>query len=323
MKAIWYDGKGDTSVLKQGEVPDPIRKGGELLIEVKAFALNRADLLQRRGLYPPPAGASTIPGLEAAGVVLEAEESSPYQKGDRVMALVAGGGYGTRLTVLPEHVLPIPPKLAFDEAAAIPEAFLTAHHNLFHLGRAKKDETALVHAGASGVGTAAIQLLRSAGLRVLVTVGDEDKAHFCEKLGAEAIIYKTQDFAEVVTKKTVDRGVDLILDCIGADYFPRNLDLLTMRGRLVVIGLMGGDKSTIDLGLVLRKRLSLLGSTLRALSASDKAGVVRRFRDGFYARLEKGELRPIVYRVYPPEEIATAQQEMEENRNTGKIVVRW
>ena len=324
MKAIQYHCSGDVSVIVLGEVNDPKRKTGQLLIGIKAFALNRADLLQRNGNYPPPPGESDIPGLEASGIVLEADAHSHFKPGDRVMTLLAAGGYAEKVAVDERLAMVMPESLSFEEAAAIPEAFLTAHHNLFTLGGVQTHERVLIHAGASGVGTAGIQLLAYQRAQIFATVGSKEKADFLEKQWpVKAIQYKVGDFAEVILEATSHKGVNLILDCVGASYFAQNLKALSLEGRLVCIGTMGGAKGEIDFRLILGKRARIIGSTLRALPIDSKANVVSRFHDQFGRALAEGKIRPVIHATLPAREVAKAQKMMETNQNTGKIILTW
>lgn len=325
MKVIRFEGKGDVDVIRRGESPDPVPAPDQALVEVKAFAINRADILQRKGHYPPPPGESDIPGLEASGVVISAPKGSGFNSGDRVMTLLGSGGYAEKVAVSPKLMMPIPKNLSFEEAAAIPEVFLTAHHNLFTLGEIKSKESALVHAGASGVGTAAMQLLRSIGAKIFVTVGSDEKKAFCESFGKDvtAINYKTSDFSEVIQEQTEKRGVDVILDCVGASYLEKNLKSAALGARMVCIGTMGGNKAELSFGLLLGKRVKIIGSTLRALPLSDKALVVKRFSDNFLAQFQSGALRPIIHHVYASHDLSIAHSAMENNHNQGKLVIHW
>ncbi len=326
MQVIRFEGKGDTTVIRRGEISDPLPDNDQALIEIKTFALNRADILQRKGLYPPPPGESDIPGLEAAGVVISAPAGSTFKKGDRVMTLLGSGGYAEKVAVSPLLMMPIPEVLSFEEAAAIPEAFLTAHHNLFTLGEIKVNGRALVHAGASGVGTAAIQLLKERQVQTFVTVGSDDKAVFCEKLGEGKVIainYKNEDFSERIAAATNGQGVDVILDCIGGSYFEKNTKSLSLGGRLVSIGTMGGNKAELNFGLLLSRRIRVIGSTLRALPLPDKALIVKRFSETSLNHFPRRTYRPIIHQVFTSDSIVDAHHAMESNQNTGKIIVRW
>jgi putative PIG3 family NAD(P)H quinone oxidoreductase len=324
VKAVLTDRYGDESVLRVGEAPPPELVPGALRIRVAATAVNRADLLQRQGLYPPPEGASPILGLECAGTVIEVGAGvEGWRPGDRVMALLAGGGYAEEVVVDAGSAMPVPAALSLEEAAAVPEVFLTAYLNLFELGGLAAGGVALVHGGGSGVGTAAIQLCRAAGARVFVTAGSDAKCQRCRELGAElAVNYRTESFAERVREATGGRGVDVVLDSIGAQYLADNLASLAVGGRLVLIGLMGGAKGEIPLGLLLTRRLSVIGSTLRTRPPAEKAAIVAGFRARFGADLDAGRIRPVVDRVLPLEAVADAHRAMKASEHFGKIVLR-
>jgi NADPH2:quinone reductase len=275
MRAVEIAQPGDPDVLRTVERPVPRPADGEVLIRVDAAGVNRPDIMQRLGKYPPPPGASDIPGLEIAGVVV-AGSSADFKNGDRVCALVAGGGYAEYCAVPRQQILPVPDGLGDVESAAIPETFFTVWTNLFERGGLRTGETVLVHGGTSGIGTTAIQLARVFGATVFATAGTDEKCAACERLGASyAINYQTQDFVTAVRHATGGVGVDVILDIVGGDYLPRNLECLALNGRLVQIGLMGGSKAAINLRLVLQKRLALLGSTLRARTRTKKASLRR------------------------------------------------
>ena len=323
MKAIAIEGQGKDARLVLGDTPRPELRAGELRIAVAATAVNRADLMQRRGLYPPPAGASPILGLECAGRVLEvAPGVSGFAVGDRVMALLAGGGYAEETCVDAGSAMPVPAKLSLAEAAAIPEVFLTCHLNLFQLAQAPKGGWALVHGGGSGIGTAAIQLLREAGVHSIVTAGSAAKCARCLELGADAALdYSKGPFAPAVLEKSGGTGVDVALDSIGAPYLEQHLSCLRVGGRLVLIGLMGGAKAEINLALLMMKRLSIIGSTLRARPVAEKAEIVRGFRARFGEALERGALRPIVDRVLPLAEAQAAHDLVESSTHFGKVVL--
>lgn len=324
MKAVLTDRSGDESVLRVGEAPAPALGAGELRLRVVATAVNRADLLQRQGLYPPPPGASPILGLECAGTVTELGEGvSGWRVGDRAMALLPGGGYAEEATVHAGSVLAVPESLSLEEAAAVPEVFLTAYLNLFELGRLEAGGIALVHGGGSGVGTAAIQLGSTAGARVLVTAGSDEKGARCRTLGAElSINYRSEPWAARVRETTGGRGVDVVLDSIGAAYLADNLASLAVGGRLVLIGLMGGAKAEIGLATLLARRLSVIGSTLRTRSVEEKAALVAGFQTRFGADLAAGRIRPVVDRVLPLEAVADAHRTMKASEHFGKIVLR-
>jgi tumor protein p53-inducible protein 3 len=324
MKAVLCAGAGDASVMHVGDAPAPELGEGQIRIGVRASGVNRADILQRRGLYPPPAGESEILGLEVAGEVMEvAKRVRNWRAGDRVMALVAGGGYAAEVCVDNKLAMPMPANLSFEEGAAIPEAFITAHHNLFTLGGASKESSALVHAGASGVGTAAIQMLQRIGIRPFATVGSAEKAEAITALGARAVIYRVQNFEDIIRHETNGAGITVILDSIGAGYLNSNLRSLTPDGRLILIGLMGGRQDQIDLGLVLSKRIEIHGSTLRPLPLPRKRATVAAFQKQFFADFEAGTLKPIIDRTFQIESVRDAHAHMEANRNVGKIVLQW
>jgi putative PIG3 family NAD(P)H quinone oxidoreductase len=323
VKAVLTDRPGDETVLRVGEAPAPVLGAGELRIRVAATAVNRADLLQRQGLYPPPPGASPILGLECAGTVAELGAGvSGWRVGDRVMALLAGGGYAEEVVVHSGSALPVPEALSLEEAAAVPEVFLTAYLNLFELGGLRAGGAALVHGGGSGVGTAAIQLCRAAGARVFVTAGSADKCARCRALGADlAVNYRSESFRERVAEATGGRGVDVVLDSIGASYLADNLASLAVGGRLVLIGLMGGAKAEIGLAGLLARRLSIVGSTLRARPVEEKAAIVAGFQERFGADLAAGRIRPIVDRAVPLASVAEAHRAMKASEHFGKIVL--
>ena len=326
MRAILVREPGDESVLTLGDAPPPTLGPADLRIRVRAAGVNRADLMQRQGLYPPPPGASPILGLECAGDVVEVgPQAHGFRVGQRAMALLAGGGYAEEVCVDHGSAIPVPDRMTDEEAGAFPEVFLTAFSNLFlpGLGALAAHESALVHGGGGGVGTAAILLLREAGQRCIVTVGSAEKAGRCLALGAsDAIDYRTEDFAARVGALTDGRGVDVILDHIGARYLAQNLSALAVGGRLVEIGLMGGAQAELNLGLLLMRRLAVIGSTLRSRSLSEKAAIVRAFRDRFGNALAAGRLRPVIHTVLPLAEAAQAHRLMKASDHFGKIVLR-
>lgn len=319
MRAIVISTPGGPDVLQIGDAPRPALGPRDLRIDVRATAVNRADLLQREGHYPPPPGASDILGLECAGTVAEiGADVSEWRVGERVMALLPGGGYAEEVVVDAGSAMRVPDALSDDEAAALPEVFLTAFSNLFLLARVREGESALVHGGGSGVGTAATTLLKLAGVRVLVTAGSREKCERCLAHGADvAINYREEDFAEKA------RGVNVILDHIGAPYVARDLDAIAMDGRIVIIGSMGGSRSTeVDISKLLGKRAQLIGSTLRARSNEAKAEIVRAFIARFGEDLEAGRIHPVVHGVLPLDRAADAHRLMASNEHFGKIVLR-
>lgn len=311
-------------MLRLGEAPSPVLGPRDLRIRVRATAVNRADLLQRRGFYPPPPGASPVLGLECAGEVAETgSEVRGCRPGERVMALLAGGGYAEEAVVDAGSAMRVPDALTDEEAAALPEVFLTSFLNLFLLGEAESGGAALVHGGGSGIGTSATTLCREAGVRIVVTAGSEAKCRRCLEHGADAAIdYTRGDFAPAVREATGGRGVDVVLDSIGARYLASNLACLVVGGRLVLIGLMGGARGEIDLGTVLMKRLRVIGSTLRARPVEEKARIVEAFLGRFGAALEAGRIRPVVDRVLPLADAAEAHRLLESSGHFGKVVLR-
>lgn len=317
--------RGDWNTLDIRDVPMPSLEPGEVLVRVEACSVNRADLLQRRGFYPPPPGASSILGLDFAGEIAEAAEGvAGWEPGDRVFGITAGGGYGRYVSVAANHLVPIPDRLDYVQAAAVAEVFFTAHLNLFIEASMQAGESLLVHGGGSGVGTAAIQLAKAAGIQVIVTAGTADKVRRCLDLGADyGINYRTEDFASQVMQITGGKGVDVVLDWIGASYLERHIDILKTRGRLVIIGLMGGTRTEINLPPLLTKRLRIIGSVLRSQSGQEKALLVQSFRDQVLPLLEAGRVHPVIDRVYSVHNAEEAHQAMREGLYFGKIVLSW
>jgi putative PIG3 family NAD(P)H quinone oxidoreductase len=324
MRAVVFDQPGDESVMRVGEAPAPELGPGDLRIRVAAAGVNRADLLQRAGLYPPPPGASPLLGLECAGQVAEVgSEVSGWSVGERAMALLAGGGYAEEVVVDAGSALRVPEGLSFEEAAGVPEVFLTVFLNVFELGALPDAGALLVHGGGSGIGTAAIQLGKAVSARVIVTAGSVEKCERCLGLGADvAVNYRSEDFLEAVKKATDGAGVDVVLDSIGAPYLESNLKALAVGGSLVLIGLMGGAKAELNLALLLARRLQLIGSTLRARPAAEKAALVRGFAARFGSHLADGRLRPVVDRVLPLDAAGDAHRAMKASEHFGKIVLR-
>jgi len=323
MRAVEISKPGPPEVLKAVERPDPMPAAGEVRIRVAAAGVNRPDILQRRGAYPPPPGASDLPGLEVAGEIdMLGSGVSEWHVGDRVCALLAGGGYATVCTAPAVQCLPIPRGMDFVAAAAMPEAFFTVWTNVFDRGKLRAGESALFHGGSSGIGTTAIQLAVARGSRVFATAGSDEKCRACEQLGAErAINYRTDDFVDVVKQLTGGRGVDLILDIVGGDYIARDLAALAVEGRLVVIGFMGGDTATIDFRRVLGRRLTITGSTLRPRSTVEKGEIATALRWEVWPLVEQGVVKPIVYRTFPLDDAAAAHRLMESSEHVGKIVL--
>ena len=324
MKAIVIagDGSGDLSWSDVPSLPTPGYH--EVIVDVHATAVNRADLLQRRGFYPPPPGESEILGLEAAGVVVSVGALvTKANVGDRVCCLLAGGGYAARVVVNEAMTLPIPAGLDFVQAAAIPEAFYTAFVNIVQEANLARGERVLIHAGASGVGTAAIQLVKARGAVAYVTAGSDDKLARCKALGADAgINYKTETFVERIAALTDSKGVDVILDCIGGSYLEANIASLGPQGRLVIIGLMGGTKADINLGLLVSRRLRMIGSVLRTRSLAEKVAITDAFKAEVLPLFADGRLKPIVDATYPIADAAAAHDYVAANKNFGKVVLK-
>jgi NADPH:quinone reductase len=325
MRAIVTDGSGGPEVLRLGETPRPRPGQGQVLIRVAATSVNRADLQQRAGNYPPPPGESKILGLEVAGVVEEVGAGVvDWRRGDRVMTLVGGGGYAEYAVAPASALMPVPAGMDFVQAAAISEVWLTAYLNVFREAGLRPGETLLVHGGASGVGTAAIQLAKALGPSpVIVTVGGEDKAAACRALGADhAILYKTEDFAKRVLEITQKRGADVIFDHIGGSYLEPNLACLALYGRLVIIGLLGGAKAELNIGRLMVKRQRIIGSVLRARPVEEKAKITKAFREQVLERFASGELKPVIHEVLPLDQARRAHELMAANANTGKLILQ-
>lgn len=324
MKAVVCDGVGGPDIMAWADVPDPVVGSGEVLIRVAATALNRADLAQRQGRYPIPAGASPILGMECSGVVDEVGDGvTAFGPGDRVMALLTGGGYAERVTVPAGQVIAVPPDLSLGEAAALPEAMCTVYSNLVADGGLSAGQVVLVHGGGSGIGTMAIQVARALGAVPVVTVGSAHKAELCRRLGAEAAIdYTREDFVAAVRDLTGGRGADLLLDCVGAPYLVRNLESVKDDGIVLVIGLQGGAAAeTFDLQPLMRRRLTLRGSTLRARSDADKARIVRGTVETLVPFVRDGAIRPLVDATMDVREAPAAHAYLEARKNFGKVVL--
>jgi len=325
MQAVLPIGVGGPEVLRLGDTNIPEPGDEDVLIKIAATAVNRADILQREGNYPAPPGDSEIMGLEASGTIIARGNSvDGWKVGDRVMTLLGGGGYAEYAKAPAGTLMAIPDGLDMAQAAAIPEVFLTAYLNIFREAALKPSETLLMHGGASGVGTAAIQLAKVLGpSRVIVTVGNEDKAEACRALGADhAILYKQQDFAEQVLTLTEKRGADVILDHIGGGYFKQNTACLAIYGRLVIIGLMGGAKAELNIGRMMVKRQRVIGSVLRARSVAEKIALTKAFSEAALGHFKTRELKPVIHEIMPLADIAKAHEMMEANANTGKIILQ-
>lgn len=328
MQAIEISQPGGPEVLRLAQRDEPVPGAGELLIAVTASGVNRPDVLQRSGVYPPPPGASDLPGLEVAGCIVAGDaralSAAGLALGDRVCALTHGGGYAERCVASIGQCLPVPQGLSDVEAASLPETFFTVWINVFDRARLQPGETLLVQGGSSGIGVAAIQIAKALGASVIVTVGDDHKAAACLKLGADhAINYKTQDFVAEVKRLTDGRGADVILDMVAGSYIARELKCLADDGRLSIIALQGGSKGEIDAGAVLRRRLTVTGSTLRPRTPAYKASVAAALRKHVWPLLEAGRIKPAVFKTFPAAQAGDAHALMESSAHIGKIVLTW
>lgn len=331
MKAVEITTYGSPEVLVLGERPDPTVPAigsGELLIRVSASGVNRPDVLQRTGNYPVPAGASDIPGLEVAGTIvggdMQAMEAAGLQIGERVCALIAGGGYAQLCIAPVVQCLPIPSGLSDVEAASLPETFFTVYSNVLDRARLRSAETLLIQGGTSGIGVTAIQIGKAFGATVIATAGSDDKCQACLQLGADyAINYKTQDFVQVCKTITQGRGVDVVLDMVAGDYLQREVECLAEEGRIVIIAVQGGSKAQINAGMVLRKRLTITGSTLRPRPAAFKALIATALKQQVWPLLEAKTIRPVVFKTFPATQASQAHHLMESNQHIGKIVLTW
>jgi putative PIG3 family NAD(P)H quinone oxidoreductase len=323
VKAVLADGTGGPEVLSLGELPDPEPGPGEVVLDVAATAVNRADLLQRQGFYPPPPGASDVIGLECSGTVRALGEGvEGWAVGDQVCALLAGGGYAEQVVVPAGQLMPVPDGVDLVTAAALPEVACTVWSNVFMVAGLQPGEHFLVHGGAGGIGTMAIQLAHALGARVYATAGSEEKLALCRELGADvAISYRDQDFVEVVKKESDGHGADVVLDNMGAKYLPRNVDVLALEGRLVVIGMQGGTKGELDLGVLLRKRGAVVATSLRSRPPADKAAICAAVVEHVWPLVADGSVRPIVHRTLPLAEAAAAHALLESGDASGKVVL--
>jgi len=328
MKAVEIAQPGGPEVLRACEREVPVPAAGEMLIRVSASGINRPDVLQRKGLYPMPPGISDLPGLEIAGTVAAGDAAAlaaaGFALGDRVCALVAGGGYAEYCVAPIAQCLPIPQGLSDIEAAALPETFFTVWQNVFEIARLAPGETLLVQGGSSGIGVTAIALAKALGSSVIVTAGTDEKCQACLKLGADhAINYKTQDFVAEVKRLTQGKGVNVVLDMVAGDYIARELQCVAEDGRIAVIATQGGNQSAIDAGLLLRKRIALTGSTLRPRSIAYKAVLAQALKQRVWPLLESGAIRPVIHQVFEAAQAAQAHALMESSSHVGKIVLRW
>ncbi len=328
MKAVEITSYGAPDVLRVGDRADVVAGAGEVLIRVTASGVNRPDVLQRTGNYPVPPGASDIPGLEVAGTIVEGDAAAMaaagFKKGDRVCALVAGGGYADLCVAPVGQCLPVPRGLSDIEAASLPETFFTVWSNVFDRARLKAGETLLVQGGTSGIGVTAIQVAKALGAKVIATAGSDEKCDACVKLGADyAINYKTQDFVEEAKKLTDGKGVDVVLDMVAGAYVAREVQCMAEDGRIVIIAVQGGTKSEFNSGLVLRKRLVITGSTLRPRPIEFKAAIATSLKAKVWPLLEQGAIKPVIYKTFPAVEAGKAHELMESNQHIGKIVLTW
>ena len=328
MQAVEITAFGAPEVLRLGERPDPVAGVGELLIRVAASGVNRPDVLQRKGHYAPPAGASDLPGLEVAGVIESGDAAAlaaaGFAVGDRVCALVAGGGYAEYCVAPVAQCLPVPAGLSDVEAASLPETFFTVWSNVFDRARLQAGETLLVQGGSSGIGVTAIQLARARGATVIVTAGSDEKCAACLALGAHhAINYKSQDFVAEVQRITEGRGVDVVLDMVAGPYVAREVECLAEDGRIVIIAVQGGVKAEFNAALVLRKRLVITGSTLRPRPVAFKAAIAQALREQVWPLLASGAIKPVIHSTFAAADAAQAHALMESNQHIGKIVLRW
>ncbi|QEM05822.1 NAD(P)H-quinone oxidoreductase [Mucilaginibacter rubeus] len=326
MKAIVITQPGGPEVLQLTDRPKPVIANDEVLIKVMAAGINRPDVFQRKGNYPPPADApADIPGLEVAGTIAEVGEAvTRWKPGDKVCALVTGGGYAEYCNASADQCLPIPANLSFPEAASLPETFFTVWSNVFDRGNLQPGQSLLVHGGSSGIGVTAIQMAKALGSSVYVTAGSDEKCSFCEQLGADkAINYKTTDFKDAIKSLTNGTGVNVILDMIGGNYMPGNIDSLAGEGRLVMINAMNGREVQLDLGKVMAKRLIITGSMLRSRETAFKAAIAQNLEQKIWPLLTSGKIRPIVYKTFDAGEAAVAHKLMESSTHTGKIVLTF
>jgi NADPH:quinone reductase len=323
MKVVEIASPGGPEQLKPAARPLPQPGEGEVLVRVEAAGVNRPDVMQRQGRYPPPPGASDLPGMEIAGeIVALGPKVSGLAPGDRITSLLPGGGYAEYAIAAAPLCMPIPQGLSMVEAAALPETFLTVWTNLFERGGCKSGDVVLIHGGTSGIGTTAIQLANAWGAKVFATAGSEKKARACEQFGAvRGIDYKTEDFVQVIRAQTNGYGVDITLDMVAGSYVQRNLDIAAVEGRVVTISLLGGSRAEINMGMVLTKRLTLTGSTLRSRTVAQKAAVADAVRHNVWPLLAAGRVRPIIYATFPLAEASEAHRLMESSNHIGKIVL--
>ncbi len=323
MLAIEIVSKGNSGKFQPTQRKIPIPKATEVLVKVAAAGINRPDVMQRQGLYPPPEGASDIPGLEISGTIIKlGNQVKTLRVGDKICALVTGGGYAEYCLADERLCLAIPKGFSLIQAAAIPETFFTVWSNLFNRAGIIADETLLVHGGTSGIGTTAIQLAKNFGIRIIITAGTDEKCHFCLKLGADAAInYHTEDFVKVIKSITEEKGVNVVLDIIGGDYFPRNLKCLSEDGKLVQIAIQKGPKSEINLLPIMLKRLTVTGSTLRSRDLGFKENIADQLLKNVWPLFESGKIAPVIYKTFPLTKASKAHELMESSQHIGKIVL--
>jgi putative PIG3 family NAD(P)H quinone oxidoreductase len=324
VKAITLPEPGGPEALVLDDVPDPMPRPGEVIVEVAAAGVNRADVMQRQGHYDPPPGSSAYPGLEVSGRIVQLGDGvDGWSIGDEVCALLTGGGYAEKVAVPAGQLLPVPAGISLVDAAALPEVTCTVWSNVFMTANIQPGEVLLVHGGGSGIGTMAVQLGREVGARVAVTAGSPEKLEICRELGASILVnYRTEDFESVVREATEGHGADVILDTIGAKYLAANVGLLAVNGRLVVIGLQGGRSGEINLGAMLSKRCALVATTLRARPAAEKAAIVAAVREHVWPLIESGRVRPVVHGTYALGDAPDAHREMEASTHVGKLLLR-
>jgi len=323
MRAVTIPTPGDADALVLDEVPAPTPANGEVLVQVAAAGVNRADLMQRQGFYPPPPGAPAYPGLEVSGTISALGDGvTGWLVGDQVCALLSGGGYAERVVVPASQLLPVPAGVSLVDAAALPEVACTVWSNVFMTASLQPGQTVLIHGGSSGIGTMAIQLARAVGARIAVTAGTPAKLEACRRLGAEILVnYREQDFVEVLNDATGGHGADVILDNIGARYLARNVSALAVNGRLVIIGLQGGARAELDINALLRKCAAVMATSLRGRPPGEKAAIVAAVRERVWPLIESGQVRPVIYRTFPLGQAADAHRELEAGSNIGKLLL--
>ncbi|MDQ1537707.1 MAG: hypothetical protein QOE58_2100 [Actinomycetota bacterium] len=323
MRAITIATPGDADVLVLQDVPTPDPTAGEVLVQVAAAGVNRADLMQRQGFYAPPPGASAYPGLEVSGTITEVgSDVAGWEVGDQVCALLTGGGYAEHVAVPATQLLPVPAGVSLVQAGALPEVVNTVWSNIFMTANLQPGQTVLIHGGSSGIGTMAIQLAHVLVARIAVTAGSDDKLKACRDLGADILInYREQDFVEVLNEATQGDGADVILDNVGAKYLARNVSALAVNGRLVIIGLQGGVKAELDINLLLRKCAAVIATSLRGRPAAEKAAIVAAVREHVWPLIESGQVKPVVHRTFPLDQAGDAHRELEASLNIGKVLL--